>query len=285
MTGPFRETPRMLSCPRCGEILDRGLDRIRCCLRCEGVWLPHTTLDAAFGDARWPGGQAQWWRNAIECPDCATEGVKQLLEARVAKGVLFDRCHTHGIWLDRSELGRLMETTGDEVVELQRRLSLPQEEIDALAQRRAKWRDDLAARRQATADYDRWLEELRRQREEAAANALRAQQRREAEARIAAEETTRRITERERARQTIGNRLAAASEDHAKQEQQVTRHRDVVKQLETHRVEHRALGDKLEAELALHRDQLTAMTTELQAATGRVRALHDELAALAAQPV
>jgi Zn-finger nucleic acid-binding protein len=296
--GPFRERPRFLSCPRCGEILDRGLEGIRTCLRCEGVWLPQATLTAAFEDPKWPGGQSIWWRNSIECPDCATAGEKKMLEARMAQGVMVDRCHDHGVWLDRSELGRLMGVEADELVELQRRLDIPQQEIEALAKRRAKWRDDLAARREAASEYEQWLDEVERQRVDAAKVTERRAREREAEsvraqeaaaraekervraAKRAAEAAAQRVSLREEARQDLGNRLAAASEEHAKLEHRLGMHREATVQLEKRLVDHQAIGAKLAAELGEHREWIGKLSTQLEAAIANVRALHDELALL-----
>ena len=305
--GPFRERPRFLSCPRCGEILDRGLEGIRTCLRCEGVWLPQATLTAAFEDPKWPGGQAIWWRNSIECPDCATAGAPQMLEARMAKGVLVDRCHQHGVWLDRSELGRLMGVKADELVELQRRLDIPQHEIDALAKRRAKWRDELAARREAASEYEQWLDEVERQREAAAkdserrvreheADAARAKREREEAAakaekervraaKRAASEAAERLSAREQTKQDLGNQLAAASEDHAKLEQRLAMHREATAQLEARLAEHRKAEAVLATELGEHREWVTKLSSQLEAAIAKVRGLHDELALLDKLPV
>lgn len=298
--GPFRERPRFLSCPRCSEILDRGLEGIRTCLRCEGVWLPQATLTAAFEDPRWPGGQAIWWRNSIECPDCATAGERQMLEARMAKGVLVDRCHQHGVWLDRSELGRLMGVKADELVELQRRLDIPQHEIDALAARRAKWRDELAARREASNEYEAWLDEVERQRVAAAEDSERRAREREAEAARSKRErdmaaakaekeraraASERATARERTKQELGNQLAAASEEHAKLEQRLALHREATAQLEARLVEHKKVEAKLAGELAEHREWVDKVAAQLEASIARVRGLHDELALLDKLPV
>jgi Zn-finger nucleic acid-binding protein len=298
--GPFRERPRFLSCPRCGEILDRGLEGIRTCLRCEGVWLPQATLTAAFEDPKWPGGQALWWRNSIECPECATAGEKKMLEARMARGVMVDRCHDHGVWLDRSELGRLMGAKADELVELQRRLEIPQHEIEALAKRRAKWRTDLAARREASSEYEEWLDEVERQRADAVKHAAaaaartkrerdeaaaKAEKERARAAKYAVEEAARQATQRDRAKQDLGNRLASASEEHAKLEQRLATHREATAQLEKRLFDHRAVGVKLEAELGEHREWVGKLTAQLEAAIANVRALHDELALLDNQPV
>ena len=68
---PFRERPSVLLCPRCGEMLERVFDAVRTCLRCEGVWIATVTLERAFGDPKWPRGSSMWWRNALECPECA----------------------------------------------------------------------------------------------------------------------------------------------------------------------------------------------------------------------
>jgi len=224
---------------------------MRVCLRCEGVWLPLATIAAAFVDPKWPGGQAIWWRNSIKCPECVTQGSDQLLEARMVKGVLVDRCHAHGVWLDRTELGRLMGSDADELVELHRRLEVPQEHLDALAERRAKWRDERTARREVELEYQTFLEQAQRERDEAAAKEARRVAERAAIAAGEELEQSKRATQA--ARQTLGNQLASASEEHAKLVQQLA--------------EHRAWGVKLAAQVEEARTRADALARELAALT------------------
>ena len=159
----------------------------------------------------------------------------------------------------------------------------------------------------ADLQYERGSTRVQRQREEAAANALRIQRQREIDAaeearhraketalaeqararaaKLAAEDTAKRFTNRERAKQLLGNQRAEASEEYAKQGHLLAKHRVVTEQLEARIAEHRALGDKLATELVEHREWLTKLNAAVEQARLRVRALEDELAALDAQPV
>jgi len=164
MGDPYRERPRYLLCPRCGEMLDRAFDGVSSCLRCEGLWIAPGTLDAAFGNPRWPSGQALWWRNSIHCPECAFEGKETLMAARMSNDVIVDQCAVHGLWLDRGELGRLMGVDADELGALRARLAVIAPDLDQLVARREKWRADVEARRKAAQEYREALEDEHRRR-------------------------------------------------------------------------------------------------------------------------
>jgi Zn-finger nucleic acid-binding protein len=168
MGSPYRERPRFLLCPRCGEALDRVFEGVSSCLRCEGLWIAPATLDAAFGDPRWPGGNALWWRNSLECPECAFEGKATLMVARLSSDVLVDQCAEHGVWLDRGELGRLMGGAADELAALRDRLAVAAPELDQLVARRETWRADVDVRRKAAHGYRQAQEEEHRRRLEIA---------------------------------------------------------------------------------------------------------------------
>jgi Zn-finger nucleic acid-binding protein len=168
MGSPYRERPRFLLCPRCGEVLDRAFEGVSSCLRCEGLWIAPATLDAAFGNPRWPNGNAMWWRNSIECPECTFEGKPTLMAARMSSDVIVDQCAEHGVWLDRGELGRLMGVAADELGALRDRLAATAPDLDQLVARRQKWRADLETRRKAALDYRQALEEEHRRRIEIA---------------------------------------------------------------------------------------------------------------------
>src|SRR5687768_11326724 len=105
---PFRERPRVLLCPRCGDVLEQISDGVHTCTRCQGAWLPVATIDRAFGTPRWPGGASAWWRRALECPACAFEGGPGAMTPTLLGDLILDRCATHGVWLDHGELGRLL---------------------------------------------------------------------------------------------------------------------------------------------------------------------------------
>jgi Zn-finger nucleic acid-binding protein len=164
MGAPYRERPRFLLCPRCGEVLDRALEGVSTCLRCEGLWIGPATLDAAFGNPRWPNGNAMWWRNSIECPECVFEGKASVMAARMSNDVIVDQCPDHGVWLDRGELGRLMGVAEDELGALRSRLAVTAPDLEQLVARRQKWRADLETRRKAALEYRQLLEEEHRRR-------------------------------------------------------------------------------------------------------------------------
>jgi len=107
--GAFREAPRQLACPRCGEDLDGLGSGVEVCGRCEGVWLPKQTVERAMGTRIWPSGPSAWWRRELECPACAVENRGSIMTPINASGVVVDRCPDHGEWLDAGELGRLLE--------------------------------------------------------------------------------------------------------------------------------------------------------------------------------
>jgi len=163
MGSPYREGPRLLLCPRCAEMLDRAFEGVWPCPRCEGLWIAPATLDAAFGDPRWPPGHAMWWRNSIECPECAVEGKATVMTARMSRDVIVDQCADHGVWLDRGELGRLMGTGDDELGALRARLAASAPDLGELVEQREKWRADLESRRRAVVEYKQMLDEKYRQ--------------------------------------------------------------------------------------------------------------------------
>ncbi|HEU4732138.1 MAG TPA: zf-TFIIB domain-containing protein [Kofleriaceae bacterium] len=164
MGSPYRERPRFLLCPRCGEVLDRAFEGVSTCLRCEGLWISPGTLDAAFGNPRWPSGNTMWWRNSVECPECVFEGKATVMSARMSDDVIVDQCPDHGVWLDRGELGRLMGVAEDELGALRSRLKAMAPDLDQLVARRQKWRTDLEARRKAALEHRQRIEEEHRQR-------------------------------------------------------------------------------------------------------------------------
>ena len=151
-------------CPRCGELLDPTLAGVSSCLRCEGVWVSPAALDAAFGDPRWPVGQTLWWRNSIECPECALEGATTPMTARRSSDVIVDQCPSHGVWLDRGELGRLMGAPTGELAALCARLAAVAPDLERLVARRERWRTDVEIRRKAEIEYRQAIddEQLRR---------------------------------------------------------------------------------------------------------------------------
>jgi Zn-finger nucleic acid-binding protein len=149
-------------------MLDHAFEGVSSCLHCEGLWIAPVTLDAAFGNPRWPNGNAMWWRNSIECPECTFEGKATVMAARMSSDVIVDQCPEHGVWLDRGELGRLMGVAADELGALRDRLAATAPDLDQLVARRQKWRADLETRRKAALDYRQSLEQEHRRRIEVA---------------------------------------------------------------------------------------------------------------------
>jgi Zn-finger nucleic acid-binding protein len=148
-------------------MLDPIFGGVSSCLRCEGVWLSPAALGAGFGSPGWPGdGKSLWWRNALECPECAFEGISTAMAARISRDVMVDECPRHGLWLDRGEIGRLMGTATDELEALRARLSAIAPDLEHLVARREKWRTDVEIRRKAALDYRQAVEDeqLRRAR-------------------------------------------------------------------------------------------------------------------------
>ncbi len=145
---PYRELPRFLLCPRCTEVLEPIVAGVWMCTRCEGAWLTNVTLERAFGSPRWPQGQMMWWHNELACPECALEGSATIMDAKNSNGVHLDTCPKHGLWLDRGELGRITNGGGDDLSSLFQQLDLQVDRAE-LSERRARWRSDQEAQRQA----------------------------------------------------------------------------------------------------------------------------------------
>ena len=105
--GTFRD--EFAGCPRCGNPLDPGADRVNC-ESCKGVLIAdkhvlqvvvdtiNQPLDALPLDdrtAREPN---------LICPACRTP-----MAPRALYGIAVDRCETHGLWFDGEELAQMME--------------------------------------------------------------------------------------------------------------------------------------------------------------------------------
>ncbi len=104
----YREAPRTVECPRCGENLTRVTSGVEACARCEGIWLPSLAIEQAFATTMWPPGPGAWWRRELTCPVCQLEGQGNVMTPIMHENFVVDRCHMHGLWLDAGELGRLL---------------------------------------------------------------------------------------------------------------------------------------------------------------------------------
>lgn len=309
---PFRERPKFLLCPRCGEMLERAFEAVLTCLRCEGLWIAKLILEKAFGDPRWPGGSSMWWRNSLECPECASEGAVQAMTAMQAGDVLVDRCPSHGLWLDRTELARLLEERGEllpgsELELLRAQLPAADGDLEQLARRREAWRSDLGQRRKAAQEYRAWLEAEQRRRIEREREA-REREAREREEQARAEEDAREREQRARSEQArvreraeLERRRAETErefeqrrseaerdarlrlEDAARRERREEARREherAIERLEDSRAEAGAHVARVETQIIMLRDQLRAAEAELGGARARLRAIEDQLAAL-----
>lgn len=233
----YREAPPPLLCPRCGDVLDAVVDLVRVCMQCEGVWLGPTALQAAFNDVKWPHGRSMWWRNSMACPECRNAGEDTQLTAMAAAEILVDRCPAgHGLYLDRGELGRLMQSTSDELVGLLDRLATVDDA--QLAARRESWKRVRDERVAMIAKHGKYLEEV-------------AARRRAEEAERKEERERQRAAEREAARQAART---------------VAQHAQLIARLRTERetlvVERRRIVEKLaaiEQDVASHETMLAEL--------------------------
>lgn len=141
--GPFRHGAHVLSCPRCDDLLDTVRAGLSMCLRCDGLWIHRDLLAEAFGDPKWPGGRALWWRDELPCPECRADGKPTTMNARELAEVVIDRCATHGAWLDRGELARALHDAHEDLAILRSRVAIRWDPIE-LAERRLR-RSELRA--------------------------------------------------------------------------------------------------------------------------------------------
>jgi Zn-finger nucleic acid-binding protein len=156
--GPYREAPKFLPCPRCGELLERAFEEILACLRCEGIWITPPMAGIAFQDPGWPSdATSMWWKSALACPECALAGRPSTMTAWQAEGVVIDRCATHGLWLDRGELGRILRSKGHELDELRIKI-LGGGDSESLIAKRDEWRKEAERKRREAEEYRVWLE-------------------------------------------------------------------------------------------------------------------------------
>jgi len=269
-------------------MLDRAFDGVSSCLRCEGLWIAPATLDAAFGNPRWPAGHTLWWRNSLDCPECAFEGKSTLMAARMSNDVLVDQCPEHGVWLDRGELGRLMGVPTNELAALRDRLAVMAPDLDQLVARREKWRADIETRRKAAHDYRQALEEDHRRR---VAITAAERKRLDAEERVREAATTPSPAQppaRPRAERAAPPPPAADTVEAARR---AARHKQALgteraqASAEVARLQDRlaALHDhlrRLDAELADTRQRADGAQHELDAARARLHTLDDQLDAL-----
>lgn len=110
-----------LPCPRCAETmaaLTLGDVAVRECAACGGLWLDPATLQrlcdarerhaeiTGMLAARTPSAAAPDTVRYVPCPSCR-KLMNRVNFARTS-GVIMDVCRTHGVWLDRGELERVV---------------------------------------------------------------------------------------------------------------------------------------------------------------------------------
>lgn len=294
---PYRELPKFVLCPRCGEVLDRAFDGVLVCLRCEGLWISPISVTKAFGDATWPCGKNTWWRDSLACPECASDGVATTMSSAMVDRVVIDRCRDHGLWLDRGELGRLMGTpTTDpggnaDLAALRARLEAAETDLEQLLARRDAWRAGLDLRRQSESDYRDWLEAERQRRvelERAHREEIAASERRAVQAKAQLEAEARARKARDELERANAERVRNAELARADAERQAERARNAIhierehalQRLGDARVQASAHVSRIEAQLVAQRESLRACEAELASARSRLRAIEDQLAAL-----
>ncbi len=109
-------------CPRCAEemqALQLGATIVRECATCGGLWVDPSTLQKLCDDreahagvestlaARTPTNTAPTDTvRYIPCPHCAK--LMNRVNFAHSSGVIMDVCKSHGVWLDRGELQRVV---------------------------------------------------------------------------------------------------------------------------------------------------------------------------------
>lgn len=170
----------ILFCPRCNVLLDQVDFGVDMCPSCEGFWIGTSVLELSGN--QWPAGPQAWWRNELRCPACASIGAATVMNARTSSDIIIDQCFTHGVWLDRGELARVMrDPVVKEHTKLREHLAALAPTQDQLAERRERWRAeqderarlaDVERKRIATERAKKLAEEAQTEQQRAEANRL-----------------------------------------------------------------------------------------------------------------
>lgn len=255
----FREAPRRLACPRCGEHLEPLSTGVEVCPRCEGAWLPTAAIEQAFGTPYWPKGPGAWWRRELECPACAVGNRSSMMTPVISGQIVVDRCPEHGEWLDPGELGRLLDAPRSLELEAFYERLRPDGELPARLLEFRKARQSEREQRAAELDEYRAKVEAEQARQRAEYEAVRAVERARA-AKLAADERRlllvdqraaleRTYEETERQGFAYERELAADRERITKQESQLAKLRDEVSKRERAIVDIRARMTELEGQV------------------------------------
>lgn len=123
---PVPSASEELACVKCGCLMPRrrvGGVLVHECPECHGLWAPHDGFDELVnraidarqrtGQDRLPGpGPRTRGGNPVtepvqyrKCPECGAFMNRQ--NFRRTSGVIVDRCHQHGTWLDADELEQI----------------------------------------------------------------------------------------------------------------------------------------------------------------------------------
>ena len=113
-----------LPCPACGGLMPPrsvGGIGINECPRCNGLWVPGNRFDQLIAQAcdaarkagpgltaeRHGGGAGSFDTKVVyrKCPECDAHMQRRNFQKK--SGVIIDRCHEHGAWLDADELERI----------------------------------------------------------------------------------------------------------------------------------------------------------------------------------
>jgi Zn-finger nucleic acid-binding protein len=155
-------------------MLERVVDGVLTCTRCEGTWLTNAMIDRAFGTQLWPGGASAWWRREVDCPACAAAGETDAMTAMLVDNLLVDRCVKHGVWLDHGELGRLIDAPNVVELEAFHELLKPGGELPpALLEQRKRREAELLRRKRELEEYRAKIEAEHARAAAAAASAQR----------------------------------------------------------------------------------------------------------------
>jgi Zn-finger nucleic acid-binding protein len=125
-TRELLDDAKPLSCPRCREqmqALRLGATAVRECSACGGLWLDPESLQK-LADAREQHADVVSVLATrlpvvpattdvvryVPCPSCGK--LMNRVNFAHSSGVIIDVCRTHGLWLDRGELERLLDFIG-----------------------------------------------------------------------------------------------------------------------------------------------------------------------------
>ncbi len=96
MIGAMYRDDNGLPCPSCPGALESSRQSLRC-TRCSGTWLSHAELDEIMS----PPPEFELVEPAEHrrrCPVC-----REWLQTVCSRGVVLDRCISHGLWFDFQE--------------------------------------------------------------------------------------------------------------------------------------------------------------------------------------